>query len=135
MSTFFIEIIINAILVGLIWTIQLINYPSLIKIEGDTFNSIHQYHMRSITPLVAPLMITELLLCLVNTLYYSVVPIIFLIFIWLTTFLLSVPIHNQLSIGKNEKLLQRLITTNWLRTLSWTAKLIAMMIIFTQEKQ
>ena len=135
MNLFLSEMIVNAILVGLIWTIQLINYPALSVIDGDSFKSIHQHHMKAITPLVGPLMILELLLCLVNTFYYSFLPVIFLSLVWATTYFSSVPIHNKLSASKEDKLVKRLIFTNWIRTFSWSIKLIIMLIIYNQQNK
>lgn len=40
---------------------------------------------------------------------------------WVCTFFLSVPIHAQLAKGAHDPaLLQRLVRTNWPRTLAWT---------------
>jgi hypothetical protein len=47
----------------------------------------------------------------------------FLVFIvWLSTFGLQVPIHNQLQTGKEDLLIKRLVTTNWIRTAAWSLK-------------
>ncbi len=47
----------------------------------------------------------------------------FLVFIvWLSTFVLQVPIHNQLKTGKENMLIRRLVATNWIRTAAWSLK-------------
>lgn len=42
--------------------------------------------------------------------------------IWLSTFLLSVPAHAKLSSSKNAEVIDRLISTNWIRTVLWSLK-------------
>lgn len=42
--------------------------------------------------------------------------------IWLSTFLIQVPIHQQLAKGKDLGLIDRLVRTNWIRTILWTLK-------------
>jgi hypothetical protein len=44
------------------------------------------------------------------------------IIIWLSTFALQVPIHNNLKAGKDDKRIQRLVATNWIRTAAWSLK-------------
>ena len=42
--------------------------------------------------------------------------------VWLSTFVLQVPIHNRLKSGKDERLIRRLVATNWVRTIAWSLK-------------
>jgi hypothetical protein len=51
--------------------------------------------------------------------------------IWLVTFFVSVPIHNELITGLRHELVSRLVATNWLRTITWTLRtiLLAYMMI------
>jgi len=51
-------------------------------------------------------------------------PLGLVLLIWLSTFLIQVPIHNQLGIGKDSFLIKRLVQTNWIRTILWTSKAI-----------
>ena len=130
----FSEIIITAMLVGLIWTIQILNYPMFNLVNASDFHTYHQYHINSITLLVGPLMLIELALCLSNnysrlnsdtsSLFISLVLLGLLLLIWGTTYFISVPIHNLLTANKDENLIQKLITTNWIRTTAWTLRLI-----------
>jgi hypothetical protein len=46
-----------------------------------------------------------------------------LFIIWVATFSLSVPCHSQLERdGWEEKTIQKLLSTNWIRTIGWTLK-------------
>jgi hypothetical protein len=41
----------------------------------------------------------------------------------MSTFLVSVPLHNLLQKERNSKIIERLILTNWPRTILWTLRL------------
>ena len=42
--------------------------------------------------------------------------------IWLSTAILQVPLLRRLSAGHDTSTVRRLVATNWLRTLAWTAR-------------
>ena len=42
--------------------------------------------------------------------------------LWLSTFCVQVPYHRQLEQGFNRAVHHKLVTTNWLRTLAWSAR-------------
>jgi hypothetical protein len=50
------------------------------------------------------------------------VNLILLVFIWGSTFLFQVPTHLQLIKTPTLSLMNKLIQTNWIRTISWTAR-------------
>jgi len=111
----------------LIWLVQLIIYPSFYRISPDEFAAYHKWYVKRISSVVMPLMISELGLTAwwILSDKHSTVSFFsgFLVFIvWLSTFVLQVPIHNQLQTGKEDKLIQRLVMTNWIRTAAWSMK-------------
>lgn len=114
------------LLTGLIWTVQLVHYPSF-YFTIDKMKEFHLFHTTRISLLVIPMMLTELGTALYLT---WLTPTAFawnlcgIGLIWVSTFFLSVPIHNQLSIKQNADLIKRLILTNWPRTLLWTLRSI-----------
>ncbi len=123
------NLLISWVLVGLIWVIQLVHYPTFEFISTDHFLAFHQHHTRSITPIVMPLMLGELGLglYLAQQQKWSIIwliPFVFVLGIWLSTFLIQVPIHNQLGAGKDSNLINKLVQTNWIRTSLWTIKTI-----------
>ena len=116
-------------LVGLIWTIQLVHYPSFAYIEPTEFSAFHQHHTTSIALIVLPLMVAELGLSTYLAYQHAfrwnyLLPLIIVIAIWASTFFISVPIHNLLATLKDDVNIQELVHTNWTRTLLWTAKAI-----------
>lgn len=114
-------------LVGLIWTIQLVHYPSFAYVDPNEFTTFHQHHTTSITMIVLPLMIAELglsayLAYQYNFHWHYLLPLLVVLAIWGSTFFISVPIHNLLATLKDEVNIQKLVDTNWIRTVLWSLK-------------
>jgi hypothetical protein len=117
-------------LVVLIWLVQLIIYPSFGAIDAARFIPWHAGYTRTITWIVAPLMFAQagLLAWLLLTVptFWRILAFCLVAIAWLTTFGLSVPIHEALPRrGRNEELIGRLIATNWIRTFAWTLAFLA----------
>ncbi len=121
-------------LVGLIWTIQLVHYPLFAQVGRDTFKAYHHRHTTQITWVVAPLMLTELITAawLVMTgsrdawLLVSLLP---LVVNWLSTWRVQIPLHDKLAAGFDAHAHDRLVATNWWRTVAWTARGFCLLIV------
>lgn len=131
MTVFYIylcQFIVSLLMTGVIWTIQRVHYPSFHYIEGVRAYEFHLFHQKKITGVVAPLMLIEFFtamwLCFFSTDNRSLlfINIIILLFIWIGTFFLSVPLHSRLLLGHQAMLIESLVVTNWLRTVLWTLK-------------
>lgn len=117
-------------LVGLIWTIQLVHYPLLSSVGGASFEQYHDQHTRRMTWLVGPLMPTELLasIWIVLAPPAGVSPTLawmglgLVLLIWGITAFVSVPAHQRLAQGFDLEAHTRLVQTNWIRTIAWTAR-------------
>jgi len=114
---------------GLIWTIQIVHYPLLLTINENKFANYMKAHQRKITPLVAPLMLAELFfsswyLCenLWEYTLFSIVQWLLVFLIWVSTFLVQVPLHGKLINSFDQKACQKLIKTNWIRTICWSLR-------------
>lgn len=126
----------TAAMFGVIWLVQLVHYPMFLGIAEKDFQTWHEYHSRRISYLVAPLMIFELGSSLVLSVYDSsalnLIVLALTVSVWLSTFLLSVPLHNKLvKQGFDQSLISELVKTNWLRTVCYSVKLITMVIVIT----
>lgn len=123
-----IHLLVTAMMTGLIWTIQLVHYPSFHFVNIVVYKEFQKFHMSRISIIVMPLMIFELLsgvfLMMLNQQYLFFVNFILIVLIWLSTFLLSVPAHSKLEKGYNHEAVNQLVNTNWVRTLLWTVRLI-----------
>ena len=112
-------------LFGLIWTIQLVHYPAFRYVPD--FSEFHGHHTANITLIVGPLMVAELGLALLMAYQSSwnwtwLVPLVMVILIWLVTFFQAIPLHESLAVTRDDAVIEKLISVNWLRTLLWTVK-------------
>ena len=116
-------------LVGLIWTIQVVQYPLFAKVGQEQFAAYQAWHSALITLLVGPLMLLELgsgFLLLVSPQGTPTwgwgVGLVLIGIIWLTTAFVSVPLHARLAAGFDAQAHALLVGTNWIRTLAWSAR-------------
>ena len=119
--------IVTLMLVGLIWTIQLVHYPSFHYVEPNKFAEFERFHTFRISIIVIPLMLCEfavsgMLVHLSGYALKAIISLAMVALIWLSTAALSVPCHKRLEKGKDTATITRLINTNWIRTVLWTAK-------------
>ena len=117
-------------MVGVIWIVQVLIYPSMGSVGADGYAAYHNLHTSRISPIVAPAMIIELL----TAIYLVFAPLdeidyrclwfglALVLIIWLSTFLLQVPLHEKLAAGFSADVQQRLVLTNWTRTVAWTLR-------------
>jgi len=125
-----IHLVLASIMVGVIWVIQLVHYPSFRFTDREKYVSFQIFHMRKISFIVMPVMVLEffsgLLLVLYHSNYESLLRISFilLLIIWLVTALFFAQIHQKLSKGYDETLVRKLVSFNWIRTLLWTIRTI-----------
>ena len=115
---------------GLIWFVQVVHYPLLGAVGQSDFSAYERRHMSLTTWVVAPPMLVEATTAIL--LFWFRPPgvttwqlgggIILLTLIWLSTAYLQVPCHETLLIGFDVKVHQRLITTNWIRTIAWSLR-------------
>jgi hypothetical protein len=129
-----INLVASWALVGLIWTIQLVHYPSFSFVAEDQFLEFHRHHTRSITWVVMPLMLVELALAFYLAADYQwgwqwLSLLIIVLLLWALTFFFAVPLHNQLGLGKNEIIIQKLVSANWPRTILWTIKALWLSVL------
>ncbi|MGI4885037.1 MAG: hypothetical protein ACRYFR_08770 [Janthinobacterium lividum] len=121
-----------AYLTGLIWTVQVVHYPGLALLGPAEFPRYHAAHTRRMGYVVGAPMALELALAAWlawagrgalshGAGWWSLG---LAVAVWLATFAISVPFHNQLEAsGYNYIALDGLTRTNWLRTVAWTARL------------
>jgi len=124
-------------LMGIIWCIQRCHYPMFERLQSERFQESLEWHGRRITPLVAPLMLGELLcafwLSITSPGAETRVGMALVAMLWLSTGLIQVPLHSRLSRERHLLSLHRLVRSNWLRTLGWTLRgLLALWMLAAQ---
>ena len=118
------------LMVGVIWFVQVVHYPLLGQVGKDAVAAYEMAHARLTTWVVAPPMLVEGLSGIL-LLWHRPVEILavqtwlgvgLIALIWLSTALIQVPQHDVLSFGFDANAHQTLVTSNWLRTIAWSAR-------------
>ncbi len=124
-----IHLFCTVFMTGLIWMVQIVHYPLMNGVGNDFFVSYESRHTQAITWIVLPAMLLELgtafLLLFVENSFsktWLVTAFVLLITIWASTFFLQVPLHVALSQGFETDTHQKLVQTNWVRTIAWTLR-------------
>jgi hypothetical protein len=113
---------------GLIWFVQVVHYPLFAGVGDAAFTRYEADHMRRTTWVVGPAMLAEA--ALASFIGWSTATplawagLALLAFIWVSTWLLQVPCHNRLCGGFERAVARRLVSTNWLRTIGWSARCV-----------
>lgn len=115
-------------MVGLIWFVQIVHYPLFARVGDDDYTAYQSAHMSRTSLVVGPLMLAELATAVLILLGgwtsrpLAIAGIVLLAIAWLSTFLLQVPRHATLERGYDARAAASLVTTNWIRTIAWTAR-------------
>ena len=113
-------------LAGLIWFVQVVHYPLFAQVGPDAFADYERLHQRLTTLVVAPLMLVEAstaaILVAIEPSPLSVSAFTLVVAIWVSTAMVQVPLHRRLESGLDQRLVRRLVWTNWFRTGAWTAR-------------
>ena len=129
MTTLLIHAMSTCAMTGLIWFVQIVHYPLMGRVGIAGYEHYQDAHMKRTTWVVAPLMLTELasavaLLFVLGVTIWTIAGLIMLVLIWVSTAALQVPAHNRMLKGFDADAHRRLVGTNWVRTLLWSARAI-----------
>lgn len=110
-----------------LWLVQLVIYPSFLRIEAGQLLSWHQTYTFRVSFVIMPLMLAQLGLAVLAATAESAgwldgLVLALVLLCWGLTFFVSVPLHRKIDTG-DLSLPTRLalIRTNWPRTALWTA--------------
>ena len=129
-----IHLIATSVMVGVIWIIQLVHYPSFHFIERNQYTTFQRFHMSRISYVVIPAMVTELftlILIIISTDQVNLIILasaLLLIVIWLMTAVFFSGVHQKLTLGYDQAVVEKLIKLNWGRTVLWTLRLLIISI-------
>lgn len=115
---------------GVIWMVQLVHYPLFDAVGRTEFVGYEQRNTALTTWVVGPPMIVEAIAAILAFRYpprgvstgEMVLGVVLLAVIWISTALLQVPCHNQLTLQFDEAIHRRLVVSNWIRTVAWTLR-------------
>jgi hypothetical protein len=111
---------------GLIWVIQVVHYPLFARVGAEGYRDYQLGNQPLISLIVGPAMLVEALATAAILLTRRDGPAFaaaaLLAIIWASTAFLQVPMHNALANGFDAQAHARLVDTNWIRTVAWTAR-------------
>ncbi len=119
---------------GLCWFVQIVHYPLFHQIDLEKFPAYERKNY--ITGFITVPVMTIEVITGFYLLYHHIDAIyllntFFLGLIWLSTMIFQVPIHLKLIKKATSSLIEKLILTNWIRTISWSARIIILgMLLF-----
>jgi hypothetical protein len=124
----------TAAMCGLIWFVQVVHYPLFAAVGADQFVRYEQQHRFRTGLVVGPLMAVEtagaaLLAGIAVTGGavaggWAVCGLVLVLAVHLSTIAVQVPLHGTLGEGFDPVIQRRLVRSNWVRTVLWTARLV-----------
>jgi len=128
-----VNFISTSIMVGVIWVIQLLHYPSFHFINDQKYIEFQHFHMQRISIIVIPAMLTELASALLLAYFFesslTIILLALLLGIWGITFIFFTNMHQKLTNGYDHSIVDRLVQINWSRTALWSLRLIILLSI------
>lgn len=133
---FITHIITSFFMAGLCWFVQVVHYPLF---RGIPLADFPKYERKNFVTgfITVPVMTIELATGLYllyhnqTSLYFANIGLLGLIA--LSTAIFQVPIHLKLTKAATNELIDKLIHTNWIRTLSWTIRIAILAILLSQN--
>ncbi len=127
-----VNFVATAVMTGVIWFVQWVHYPLLASVPVDGAVEVAHQHQRRTGQVLALPMAVEGLTTL--WLLASRPEAVSLTLPWLgavllavalgSTVFVSVPLHAKMATNPTADVGKRLITTNWLRTIAWSARAV-----------
>jgi hypothetical protein len=121
-------------MVGLIWFVQIVHYPLFASVGEPGFPAYERQHVRRTGRVVVVPMLVELgtAVAMVGCAGGALagLGLVLLAVIWGSTWLWQVPAHRRLEGGFDAATHRRLVRTNWVRAVAWSARgLIALVLL------
>ena len=128
-----VNLLSTSVMVGVIWIIQLLHYPSFHFINEKNYIEFQHFHMQRISFIVVPVMLIELASALLIAYFFesslTIILLAFVLGIWAITFIFFTNMHQKLTNGYDHSIVDRLVKINWSRTALWSLRLIILLSI------
>lgn len=127
-----VHLLATAAMVGLIWFVQVVHYPLFAAVGAERFLAYEAAHQRLTSYVVGPPMAVEGVTALALLVaapdgvgrMWPLVGLALLAAIHASTVLLQVPAHGRLAQDGDPAVMRRLVRTNWIRTVGWSARAV-----------
>ena len=128
-----VNFISTSVMVGVIWVIQLLHYPSFHFINEKKYIEFQHFHMQRISFIVIPVMLIELASALLLSYFFrsslTIILLALLLGVWGITFIFFTNMHQKLTNGFDPSIVDKLVKINWSRTALWSLRLIILLSI------
>ncbi|TQI71832.1 hypothetical protein JM79_2783 [Gramella sp. Hel_I_59] len=129
-----IRLLLDFGLMVLIWIVQLVIYPGLCHYGQNELGDWHKKYTGRIGVIVGPLMILQLIVAssqlFLQQGVYEITSILFILALWLLTFLIFVPLHNAIKPSEScDQITGNLVSRNWGRTILWSVLFIITLLV------
>jgi hypothetical protein len=122
---------------GLIWFVQIVHYPLFAVVGTHQFWHYQRAHSRFTSWVVGPIMLIEAATAVgLVSFAPQAVPVWaawsgvgLVAVIWLSTVALQIPCHSSLAVGFDAMTHERLVRTNWIRTVGWTLRSTLVLVL------
>ena len=117
----------------ILWLVQLVIYPGFLSCDRFRLVEWHRSYTSRVAWVIVPIMFTQLPLVAYLTWQRpnaaNLIALTTLLACWALTFGVSVPLHRKIDAGDTSTpTVQRLIRTNWPRTLLWSLAFVSGLI-------
>ncbi len=137
------NLIATLVMVGVIWFVQIVHYPLFAKVSREAFQAYEAAHTQWTTYVVLPPMLLEAMAAVGLVILgpsevsrgLAWAGLVLVAINWLSTFLVQVPCHNQLMKQFEPSVHQRLVMTNWIRTIAWSLHSVVIVLIVWQLRK
>jgi uncharacterized membrane protein len=127
-------------MLGVIWFAQAVHYRLLGRVGGQAFVEYEQENTRRTEWVLIPVMAVEWIIALLLLRRqpegflpsHAWLNAYLLAVIWVSPFTLQGPYHNVLVRRFDPVVCRSLLRTNWIRTITWTARIILLLFILTE---
>ncbi len=131
------QVAATLVMVGVIWFVQIVHYPLMDRVPAAEFAAFEHAHQNRTSIVVGPTMLVEAFTAAVllavpvpgTDVTIAVAGISLLAVIWLSTMLIQVPLHSRLEKGFDARTHRRLVISNWIRTIAWTARGVLVLVM------
>jgi hypothetical protein len=137
MIAFMLTLALTLYMSGMIWSIQILEYPLFALVGPNEFPAYHRRHNRGLPFLVILPSLAAFASAVVVIftrpaplpLWASLVVAVLDLFFIIATVVQEAPLHAQLDReGSQAPLMRQLVVGNWIRTVLWTANAILLLV-------
>ena len=131
------HLVATAAMTAILWFVQIVHYPLFAKVGPDHFVEYERSNTQRTSLVVGPPLAVEGLTAVL--LFVAppegvgrAIPFVsgvLLAVVLLSTIAVQVPLHGSLSERFDTALVTRLVRSNWLRTVGWTARVVLATVI------